>query len=51
MAGILGILVMFILIKLCVRLFKSIGKDVKPQRKKREIIDDINIKPKRTKKP
>jgi hypothetical protein len=43
MAGLLGLLVIFIVIKLIVMLVKSLGKDVKQSYKKNKIIDDISI--------
>lgn len=49
-AGILGAIVIFALLKLLIRLMKSVGKEVVSTTKKREIIDDITIKPNRTKK-
>lgn len=48
--GILGVFVMIVLLKLVIKFFKSVGKDVVSGFKKNEIIDDINTKPKKQKK-
>jgi hypothetical protein len=44
LTGILGAIVFFVLMKIFIRLVKSVGKDIMGSSGKKEIIDDINTK-------